>query len=68
MTSAAKDLLISAIITQLAENNKKRNAALCKKNLHAEQKAFDHGEMFISLAFMEEGELSKIAALMFGGH
>jgi hypothetical protein len=64
MKNTEKGILISAIIGRLEEQNKKRNADLCKQNLFSDQKAFDRGAMFFTLAFMADDEFNKIAAMV----
>ena len=59
-----KSILINAIINYLSEENKKRNKKLCSENIFSDQKAFDAGDMFLTLAFMPDDELNKIASLI----
>lgn len=64
MKTGIKSIMIKVIIDNLEAENKRKNATLCKENLFSQQKPFDRGEMFISLAFMPDEDFNRIANMI----
>ena len=61
-----KSILIHSIIQYLSEQNQKKNKELATQNLYQEQKPFDADDMWITLAFMADDEVNKIASKILG--
>lgn len=61
MNAEKKGILISLIIYELREQNKRMNK---RCDLPSDQKAFEEGKIFFSLAFKSDEELTKIAKLI----
>ena len=61
MNPQDKGILINAIINYIGGEVKAKNKKLASENLHHKQEAFDAGEWFIKLAFMEDKAIKEIA-------
>lgn len=62
MSTSNKAIIINAIIYRLNELIAIDNKRLCEQNLHYKQKPLHGGDMFFTLAFLDDHELSKIAS------
>lgn len=56
-----KAIYIQAILNYLREQVKVKNHKLAAENLYSEQEAFDEGDMFFKLAFMDDDAVKEIA-------
>ena len=61
-----KSLKINVIVNNLKEKTKADNKALCKQNLHSQQKAFDAGDATLALMFRTDKEINTAYNMVVG--
>ena len=66
MKPERKGLLMDAILTYLQNRVAEYNAEKCKQNLYQDQRTFDYGPEWLTLAFLPDADVEMIAGKILG--